>query len=322
MMMGGTHVPDGLFIILCFIAAAGVIFSLMLFHRIRKIRLKLNNISNILDDIVRGNRNRKILAKPHDMTSDICYKINEIVLDFQSQIISLKQAEETNKQLMTSLSHDVRTPLTTLIGYLDAAQKGIVVGSEREEYIETARRRAYDMKDYVDMLFQLFKLNSNEEVFTIRTVELTEATRNILKNWIPLFEDASLDIDIDIPEKRVEVNLDIDAYARIINNLFQNVIAHSRAAHIAVKIYLLDSNVKITVADDGEGISQQDLPHIFERLYKCDKARSEKGSGLGLSIVQKLVHKMGGTIDAESTPHEQTTFIVSFPLHLKEAPLY
>lgn len=185
MMMGGTHVPDGLFIILCFIAAAGVIFSLMLFHRIRKIRLKLNNISNILDDIVRGNRNRKILAKPHDMTSDICYKINEIVLDFQSQIISLKQAEETNKQLMTSLSHDVRTPLTTLIGYLDAAQKGIVVGSEREEYIETARRRAYDMKDYVDMLFQLFKLNSNEEVFTIRTVELTEATRNILKNWIP-----------------------------------------------------------------------------------------------------------------------------------------
>jgi signal transduction histidine kinase len=197
---------------------------------------------------------------------------------------------------------------------LDAVQKGIVSGAEREEYVETARKRAHDMKDYVDMLFEWFKLNSNEEIFTVQKVELAELTRNLLKDWIPTFENTSLDFDIDIPDKRIEVNLDIGAYSRILNNLIQNVVSHSRATHIKISVCLLNKYIRTTVADDGEGISKQDLPHIFERLYKCDKARSEKGSGLGLSIVQQLVIKMGGMITVESEPGKQTEFIVQFPL--------
>ena len=312
--MDGVYISFGLFIVLFIIIAAAVITALLLSRKIRSIKLKLNDILVTLDDIAQGNSNRKILAKPNDMTSAICYKINEIVHDFRGQVTDLKKAEETNKQLMTSLSHDVRTPLTTLIGYLDAVQKGIVSGSEREEYVETARRRAHDMKDYVDMLFEWFKLNSNEETFTVQKVELAELTRNLLKNWIPIFESTALDFDIDIPDKRIEVNLDIGAYSRILNNLIQNVVSHSRARHIKISVCLLNKYIRIAVADDGEGISKQDLPHIFERLYKCDKARSEKGSGLGLSIVQQLVIKMCGMITVESEPGKQTEFIVQFPL--------
>lgn len=170
------------------------------------------------------------------------------------------------------------------------------------------------MKDYVDVLFEWFKLNSNEETFTIREVELAEFTRNLLKDWIPIFEDNQLDFDIDVPEKRIKVNLDADAYTRIINNLIQNVISHSRATHVKIKVSLLTADVMISVADDGKGISKQDLPHVFERLYKCDTARSEKGSGLGLSIVQQLAEKMGGSISVQSEPYRQTEFIVRFPL--------
>ena len=312
--MDGVYISFGLFIVLFIIIAAAVITILLLFRKIRSIKLKLNDILVTLDDIAQGNSNRKILAKPNDMTSAICYKINEIVHDFREQITDLKKTEETNKQLMTSLSHDVRTPLTTLIGYLDAVQKGIVSGEEREEYVEIARRRAHDMKDYVDMLFEWFKLNSNEETFTIQKVELAELTRNLLKDWIPIFESNALDFDIDIPDRRIEVNLDTGAYSRILNNLIQNVVSHSRATHIKINVCLLNKHIKITVTDDGEGISKQDLPHIFERLYKCDKARSEKGSGLGLSIVQQLVIKMGGMITVESDPGKQTEFIMQFPL--------
>ncbi|WHH59716.1 HAMP domain-containing sensor histidine kinase [Petroclostridium sp. X23] len=312
--MGDIYINSGLLVFLLMIAVAGVVFSLIIFRKMRNIKLQLNDISDILDDIMQGNINRKILANPYDMTTAICYKINGIVHDFRGQIIELKKTEEANKQLMTSLSHDVRTPLTTLIGYLDATQKGIVVGAEREEYIETARRRAYDMKDYVDMLFEWFKLNSDEETFVILKAELAELTRNILKNWIPIFENASIDFDINIPENRIEVNLDTDAYFRILNNLIQNVISHSQATHIEIRVCLLNMCAKITVADDGIGISKQDLPHIFERLYKCDKARSEKGSGLGLSIVKQLVEKMGGSITVESIPYERTEFNISFPL--------
>lgn len=312
--MGEIYVKIPLFVTVLIIAIAAIISTMLLSRKTRNVKLKLYDISETLDDISRGNSNRKILAKPSDMTSAICYKMNAIVHEFQGQVIDLKKAEETNKQLMTSLSHDVRTPLTTLIGYLDAAQKGIVAGEEREEYIETARLRAHDMKDYVDVLFEWFKLNSDEETFAIREVELAELTRNLLKDWIPIFESNRLDFDIDIPEKRIEVDLDTDAYSRILNNLIQNVISHSSATHVKIKVSLLTANVMIAVADDGKGISKQDLPHVFERLYKCDTARSEKGSGLGLSIVQQLVEKMGGSISVLSEPYQRTEFIVQFPL--------
>lgn len=312
--MDGVYVKLPLLTAVVAVAVIAVISALLLSRKMCNVKLKLYDISETLDDIARGNSNRRILAKPSDMTSSICYKMNDIVHEFRGQVIDLKKAEETNKQLMTSLSHDVRTPLTTLIGYLDAAQKGIVAGEEREEYIETARLRAHDMKDYVDVLFEWFKLNSDEETFTIREVELAELTRNLLKDWIPIFESSRLDFDIDIPEKRLEVDLDTDAYSRILNNLIQNVVSHSRAAHIKIKVSLLTDDVMISVADDGKGISKQDLPHVFERLYKCDTARSEKGSGLGLSIVQQLVKKMGGSISVQSEPYKRTEFIVQFPL--------
>ncbi len=314
MTMGEIHVTIPLFVGVLVIAIAAIISTMLLSRKIRNVKFKLYDILETLDDIARGNSNRKILAKPSDITSSICYKMNDIVHEFRGQVIDLKKAEETNKQLMTSLSHDIRTPLTTLIGYLDAAQKGIVAGEEREEYIETARLRAHDMKDYVDVLFEWFKLNSDEETFTIREVELAELTRNLLKDWIPIFENNRLDFDIDIPEKRIEVNLDADAYSRILNNLIQNVIYHSRATHVKIKISLFTAGVMISVEDDGKGISKQDLPHVFERLYKCDAARSEKGSGLGLSIVQQLVEKMGGSISVLSEPYQRTEFIVQFPL--------
>lgn len=312
--MDGIYVKLPLLVALVAIAFIAVISILLLYKKMHNIKLKLKDISETLDDIAGGNSNRKILAKPGDMTSVICYKMNDIVHELREQVIVLKKAEKTNSQLMTSLSHDVRTPLTTLIGYLDAAQKGIVVGTEREEYIETARLRAHDMKDYVDVLFEWFKLNSNEETFVIRRIELGELTRNLLKDWIPIFEDKCLDFDIDIPEKCIKVNLDTDAYARIINNLIQNVISHSQATQVKIKISLLTAYVMIAVVDDGKGISKQDLPHVFERLYKCDTARSKKGSGLGLSIVQQLVEKMDGLISVQSEPYQRTEFIVRFPL--------
>lgn len=312
--MADIYANHGLLIFLALVAGAGVVSSLLLWYKMRNVRIKLNDISNTLDDIALGNSNLKILAKPTDMASSICYKINEIVHDFQHQVTDLKKAEETHKQLMTSLSHDVRTPLTTLIGYLDAVQKGIVSGAEREEYIETARRRAHDMKDYVDMLFEWFKLHSHEETFLIGKIEFTELNRSLLKDWVPIFESHSIQFDIDIPDKRIEVNLDRSAYSRILNNLIQNVVSHSRAKHIQITISMLDRYAEVIVGDDGEGINKQDLLRVFDRLYKCDKARSQKGSGLGLSIVQHLVIEMGGIVTVNSDPGKRTEFTIRFPL--------
>lgn len=287
---------------------------------IQRVKKQILEISEALEDIKNGNGNRRILSETHELVAPLAYAMNDIVLSYEDRLSAYRRTEETNRQLMTSLSHDVRTPLTTLIGYLDAAHKGIVTGKERDDYIETARRKAHDLKEYIDVLFDWFKLGSDEFSMNISTVDLTELTRNILICWIPIFEDAHIDFLADIPEQPFRVRMDPDGYTRILNNLIQNVISHSHADQIGIALSKQGGNLIIRLSDNGIGIEKEDLKHIFERLYKCDKGRSEKGSGLGLSIVHQLVVKLNGTIAAESVPGEGTIFTLFFPLADESAP--
>ena len=295
------------------IAVVAVLTSIVLVRRVKK---QIAEMTDALVDVKNGNGNRRILSATNELVSPLAYEINEIVVSYESRLSIVRQTEEINRQLMTSLSHDVRTPLTTLIGYLDAAYKGLVTGKDRDDYIEIARRKAHDLKEYIDVLFDWFKLNSDEFALEIQSVEAAELTRNILIDWIPIFEDKQVDYDIDIPEQPVRVRLDTDSYMRIINNLIQNVIAHSHADKIKISLSKQGNNLRLLLADNGVGIEKEDLKHIFERLYKCDKGRSEKGSGLGLSIVHQLVEKMGGNITVESVPGKGTEFTLLFPLEI------
>ena len=294
--------------------ATAVLAVLTSIFFIRCVKKQIAEMTDALMDVKNGNGNRRILSAANELTAPLAYEINEIVVFYESRLSIVRQTEETNRQLMTSLSHDVRTPLTTLIGYLDAAHKGIVRGKERDDYIETARRKAHDLKEYIDVLFDWFKLNSDEFVLEIHSVETAELTRNILIDWIPIFEDKQVDYDIDIPEQPVRVMLDVDSYIRIINNLIQNVIAHSHADKIKIILSKKKNSMELILADNGVGIEKEDLKHIFERLYKCDKGRAERGSGLGLSIVHQLVEKMGGSIAVESVSGKGTAFTLLFPL--------
>lgn len=279
------------------------------FCALRRAKKQISEMTEALSDIRDGNGNRRILAEKHELTAPLAYEMNAIVKSYEDRLALFRQTEETNRQLMTSLSHDVRTPLTTLIGYLDAAHKGIVAGDERDRYIATARRKAHDLKDYIDVLFDWFKLNSDDFTMQFDIVEVAELTRNLLIDWIPVFEDTQMEYVIKIPEQPFWVKLDTDGYSRILNNLIQNVIAHSHADQIEIALSKQNRRVVILVSDNGSGIEKDDLKHIFERLYKCDK-----GSGLGLSIVHQLVEKMNGTIVAESVLGEGSVFTLSFPL--------
>ncbi len=275
----------------------------------KKIRIILESII----DIKHGNGNRRILVEPYDSFAPLIYEINEIVQAYEEKLASVEQAKEENKQLMTSLSHDIRTPLTTLIGYLDAVYKERIIGEEQKEYIEIAYRKACDLKEYIDVLFDWFKLNSNEFSIQMQKVEVVELTRNILVDWIPIVEEKNLAYSFEIPDRPFWVKMDSDCYRRIVNNLIQNIIIHSKATSFALDLKCSGNFVTIVIKDNGIGISEEDLKHIFERLYKCDKGRLNKGSGLGLSIVQQLVIKMAGEINVESRVEHGSSFILKFP---------
>lgn len=214
---------------------------------------------------------------------------------------------------MTGLSHDVKTPLTSLVGYLEAIQEKVVTWEEKEEYIGIALDKAHHLKDFVEDLFEWVKLDAKEQKFQFEKYDLNELSRDILADWITTLEDRKIGYEISIPETESVLRLDRNAYARILNNLLQNTLVHSEASKVTVKISENDRQAQIIVQDNGKGIPQKDLPHIFERLYQCDESRTAGGNGLGLSIVKELVTIQSGEIKTQCPPDGGTKFIILFP---------
>ena len=214
---------------------------------------------------------------------------------------------------MTSLSHDVKTPLSSLSGYLEAIENKIVVDKEKDEYIHVAFEKSQHLKQFVENLFEWVKLDSGEQVFHFEQVDLNELTRYIIADWVLILENNHFEYDVDIPEKECLVRLDVNAYTRIINNLLQNIIVHSEGNKMTLHVLEDQQRVQIVINDNGKGISSDSLLQIFERLYQCDNSRSAKGNGLGLAITKELVNAHKGTITATSVPNVKTEFLISFP---------
>lgn len=321
--------------VLYFLLAISLLLNIVLCSKVISINKKISESIEVLDYIKKGNGNRKILSKDNDNFSEIIYKINEIVYLYEEKLTEFRKKENANNQLLTSLSHDIRTPLTSIIGYTDAIKKELlkyglnykydlqsVIENNNtlennnviENYIDIVREKSYYLKEYLDNVFDWFKLNSNEFYLDLKDTEITELSRNIIKSWIVIFEEKDIDFDIEIEEKEIISNLDQNAYARVINNIIQNAVEHSKTKKIQISIKESNRKIFITIKDFGVGIEPDDLKHIFDRLYKCDKARNKVGSGLGLYITKELVEKMNGCIDVKSEVGEGTEFEITFEI--------
>ena len=263
-----------------------------LLAKLHRVRGQLSLIKDALTDIRNGNLNRRVLARESDLTKQICYDINQIAMSSQSRLIRQRQSEQAYKRLMTSLSHDVKTPLASLVGYLEAVEGKLVTGAEQEEYIQVAAEKAHHLKDFVTALFEWVKLDAGEQIFHFELCDLNELSRSIMAGWVPLLENHNLSYEIEIPETEYMTRVDPTAYTRILNNLLQNILTHSNAGQVSLTVTETEQQAKIMVADNGKGISAADIPHIFERMYQCDHSRSAKGNGLGLSIAKEK-HAMG-----------------------------
>lgn len=293
-----------------------LLFILFLISKLRRVQGQLSIIEEALEDIKSGNLNRRMLAKKSDMTRKICYGINDIAMNSQTQLIRQKQSEQAYKRLMTSISHDVKTPLASLVGYLEAIECKIVAGEEKDEYVHVAFEKADYLKHFVENLFEWVKLDSGEQIFHFEVLDLNELSRNIIVDWISVLENSNFDYAFDIPGAEYLMRIDANAYSRILNNLLQNVLIHSKGSKIVFHVFEDNMQAKITITDNGKGISLHHLPHIFERMYQCDQSRSAGGNGLGLSIVKELVAAHKGTITVDSTPDRGTTFTLLLPKSL------
>ncbi len=300
-------------IYLLFALVLSLLLILYLISVLLKVRLQLKVIQEVLEDIENGNLNRRVLAGESDITKQICFGINKIAVNSQLRFVQQKQSEQAYKRLMTSLSHDVKTPLASLVGYLEAIESKFVAGKERDEYIRVAFDKSQYLKRFIENLFEWVKLDSGEQIFRFEEYDLNELTRNIIAEWIPILENNHFAYEFDIPETENFANIDLTAYTRILNNLLQNIITHSEGNQMTLRISQHEHHIEISIKDNGKGISSENLSHIFERMYQADHSRSAKGNGLGLSITKELVSAHKGTIIADSILGSGTTFTLLLP---------
>ena len=290
-----------------------VLFCMGQFIYICYTKNQLKNWHNVLQGVKRGEKG-KIFVKSTGLMANISYEINGIMEDNATQIALLKKTEEANKQILTSLSHDVRTPLASLLGYLEALNKGLPNTDSEKEYISVAYRKANDLKAFIDMLFEWFKLNSNEQHFIFEKADINEVTREILIEWLPELERSNIRLTVAISDDDLMVDIDRTAYKRILNNLIQNAVKHGDCTQITISVKSYGDATHIDVANNGKPIPAQHLPHIFERLYKGETSRTDKGSGLGLTITKELVTALNGEITVSSVQGEDTTFTIALPI--------
>lgn len=224
---------------------------------------------------------------------------------------SLQRSRGLEQQFLMSISHDLRTPLTNIRGYAEAIADQ--AAPDPAAAAGVIRREAHRLTRLVEDLLDLAKLNSNEFRFHLVHEDIGEIVEAAASGFRPEATSAGLSLDITV-EDGLTGSIDPDRLGQVVANLLSNAIKFARH-QVTVAARAEADEIVITVADDGHGIPEADLPHVFERLYRAKHTplRKESGSGLGLAIVDQLVRGMAGTIHARSAAGSGTTFEIRFP---------
>ncbi len=207
-----------------------------------------------------------------------------------------EKAEEARLMLFAALAHDLKTPITSILGYSKALADGIVSdGAKKTEYLRTISAKSQQMNELIDRLFEYVKLESAQNALHKTPCDVAEILRESVANLYTDFEERGFLFEIQIPEKSVEKNADPLEISRVFTNLLNNAIKHNPPA-TKIKI-AMDENGKTTIADNGIEISKEIRSRIFEPFVSGDESRTNKnGSGLGLAIAKKIMEKHGGKL--------------------------
>ena len=281
-------------------------------NKIKKIESDYKYINARLLDIINNSENNYILI-PSDIkvVKETAKGINNLLEKFNDSQIDYNRNQKVILQIFTNISHDLRTPITVLKGYIEM----LYLQSQKEDLppaihatIEKMQRNSQELVHSVNNLFNLAKIQSGDMVFHIQKVNLTQVCHEIILEFYTILEEEKFHVEVNIENKPLYANVDIEAVGRILKNLIDNAIKYGNAGKfLGISLYKKDNHIYIEVEDHGAGISEKDKIHIFTRAYTADR---KKGNGLGLAISQELANSMGGSISVVSIPQEKTVFTI------------
>lgn len=297
--------------IIIFIFLLLIIFWLLI--KQYSLNKQLKEMHTVIQDIIHGNSKRRIFSNQNNNLGQLGYQINELASLYDTSKMKYENEQQVKKQFISNLSHDVRTPLVSVIGYLEAIVENRIASKQREEYIITAYQKALQLKEQVNQLFEFVQNDENEIQLSLDKIDLCETTRQLLIDFLPIIENEQITLDIDIPDKEIFALIDKESYIRVVQNIIKNTLTHAtEGKYLGIFLKCDEKNVFVDIADKGQGIGEEHLPYVFERLYKVDQVRSRSG-GLGLAIAKELANKMNGDVEILRSIPGDTVFRIMFP---------
>ena len=295
-----------------------IIYFLLFIKRIVK---DMTYISDRIIDIADGKRDEKIIIERQDEIGEIAGRINEMTEQINQLITSERDALQSNKDLIACVAHDLRTPITSVKGYLDLALDTKHYDLEqRQKYVRIAQTKANRLEYLIHDLFNYTKLTSGEITLHRSKIDLVQLVEQMMEEFYPLFQEEELECTTKYNISYLEMNMDGELIARAVQNLLSNAIKYGKdGKHVYVELECLEQEVQIRVTNYGLVIPEESIKHLFDKFYRVERSRNVKtgGTGLGLNIAQEIVHLHGGRIQVTSGA-SGTCFTIALPLHKEE----
>jgi len=258
------------------------------------IKRELRRLRRQLDEIVSSDTNARLTTATSDKdVAALAISVNAMLERNRRVLYEKKHAEAALKQAVTNMSHDLRTPLTSALGYLQMLESSDIDGETQARYLKTVRERLGVLSVLMSGLFEFARVIEGNTAFCIQKVNVCNVLRDTLSESYAELECGGFSVDANIPDTPVLCLCDEDALRRVLQNLIKNVCVHGREL-LRVR---LDGGM-IEIANKADGLNELDAGRIFERFYTADASRTSKNTGLGLAIVKELTERMGGHISA------------------------
>ncbi len=255
----------------------------------------------------RGSR----LKALHDEIDTLGETYNAMAERIIEQMQALQSKDTLRRNLIANVSHDLRTPLSSLQGYLETLQlKGGELNSEqRKHYLAIAYQQSQRLTHLVAELFELSKLNADETEPHFEPVALGELAMDVAQKYRLQAEKNSIRIEVHLPTALPFIRADVAMLDRVLENLLSNALAHTpEAGNVTITLLEQSRGVRLSLCNSGQGIRQEDIPHVLERFYQAPETRHHRGAGLGLAIVKRVLELHDSTIEVESHPGKMTCF--------------
>ncbi|MEZ5176215.1 MAG: HAMP domain-containing sensor histidine kinase [Acidimicrobiia bacterium] len=242
-------------------------------------------------------------------------EINAVAVAFNAMTDQLASLRERERDFLMAVGHDLRTPLTTIRGYAEALHAGDISPNDLPRVADVLNSQADQLSRLVEDVMLLGRIEANQFTMRPEPVDVAALVRGVADGFVPLAAASSLRLTVELAQTGDRV-VDPDRLSQVLSNLIENAMRYTpEMGTITLTVTARREEFALRVHNSGHGISDRDLPHVFERLYVAERYRAVRpsGSGLGLAIVSELVDAMGGTVTCDSDDHRGTSFCVSIP---------